>query len=128
LTERSDRARQELDAALDDDLNTSRALGAVFEWVRDVNRALDEGRGSGADRPALERVLAAFEAVYAVLTPDPAELRVDAGVEALIAEREAARRSRDWARADALRDRLADLGIVLEDTPAGPRWKRSAGT
>jgi cysteinyl-tRNA synthetase len=128
LTERSDRARRELDAALDDDLNTSRALGAVFEWVRDVNRALDEGRGTGADRPTLERVLATFEAVYAVLTPDPAELRVDAGVEALIAEREAARRERDWARADALRDRLADLGIVLEDTPAGPRWKRSAGT
>ncbi len=128
LTERSARARREFEAALDDDLNTSRALGVVFEWVRDVNRALDEGRGSGADRPVLERVLAAFDAVYAVLTPDPAELRVDAGVEALIAEREAARRERDWARADALRDRLAALGIVLEDTPAGPRWKRSAGT
>ncbi len=128
LTERSARARREFEAALDDDLNTSRALGVVFEWVRDLNRALDEGRGSGADRPVLERVLAAFDAVYAVLTPDPAELRVDAGVEALIAEREAARRERDWARADALRDRLAALGIVLEDTPAGPRWKRSAGT
>ena len=128
LTERSARARREFEAALDDDLNTSRALGVVFEWVRDVNRALDEGRGSGADRPVLERVLAAFDAVYAVLTPDPGELRVDAGVEALIAEREAARRERDWARADALRDRLAALGIVLEDTPAGPRWKRSAGT
>jgi cysteinyl-tRNA synthetase len=127
LTERSARARREFDAALDDDLNTSRALGVVFEWVRDANRALDEGRGSGADRPALQRVLAAFDAVYAVLTSDPAELRLDAGVEALIAEREAARRERDWARADALRDRLADLGIVLEDTPAGPRWKRSAG-
>ena len=128
LTERSARARREFEAALDDDLNTSRALGVVFEWVRDVNRALDEGRGSGADRPVLERVLAALDAVYQVLTPDPAELRVDAGVEALIAEREAARRERDWARADALRDRLAALGIVLEDTPAGPRWKRSAGT
>ena len=128
LAERSARAGEELDAALDDDLNTSRALGVVFEWVRDVNRALDEGQGSGADRPALLGVLAGFDAVYAVLTPDPAELRVDAGVEALIAEREVARLERDWARADALRDRLAELGIVLEDTPAGPRWKRSVGT
>ncbi len=128
LAERSSRAREDLAAALDDDLNTSRALGVVFEWLRDVNRALDAGRGTGADRPALERVLATFDAVYAVLAPDPGELRVDAGVEALIAEREAARRGRDWARADALRQRLAELGIQLEDTPAGPRWKRSAGT
>jgi cysteinyl-tRNA synthetase len=128
LAERSAAARAELDAALDDDLNTSRALGVVFEWLRDVNRALDEGRGTAVDRPALESVLGAFDAVYAVLGPDPGEREVDAGVEELIAEREAARRDRDWARADALRDRLAELGILLEDTPAGPRWKRSAGT
>ena len=127
LAERSSRAREELDAALDDDLNTSRALGVVFEWLRDVNRALDRGLGSRADRPALDRVLAGFDAVYAVLAPDPGEPGVDAGIEALIAERETARRERDWARADALRDQLAELGILLEDTPAGPRWKRSAG-
>ena len=82
-------------------------------------------------RPLVERggvLLGAFDAVYAVLGPDPGEREVDAGVEELIAEREAARRDRDWARADALRDRLAERGILLEDTPAGPRWKRSAGT
>jgi cysteinyl-tRNA synthetase len=128
LADRSRGAREEFEAALDDDLNTSRALGVVFEWLRDVNRALDEGRASAADRPALAEVLSTFDAVYDVLTPDPGELGVDAGIEALIAEREAARRDRDWGRADELRDRLAELGILLEDTPAGPRWKRAAGT
>jgi cysteinyl-tRNA synthetase len=128
LAARSRRAREAFDAALDDDLNTSRALGVVFEWLRDVNRALDSGRAGAADRPVLNEVLAAFDAVYDVLILDPGELGVDAEVEALIAEREAARRDRDWERADELRDRLVERGIQLEDTPAGPRWKRSAGT
>jgi cysteinyl-tRNA synthetase len=128
LAERSGRARVAFDAALDDDLNTSRGLGVVFEWLRDVNRAIDKGRASAADRPALNRVLDAFDAIYDVLSRDPAEPALGAGIEALIAEREAARREKDWSRADVLRDRLAELGIVVEDTPRGPRWKRSAGT
>jgi cysteinyl-tRNA synthetase len=128
LAERSRRARAAFDAALDDDLNTSRALGAVFEWVRDVNRAIDEGRAGAADRPVLEAVLGAFDAVYDVLGPDPEELELEAGIEALIAEREEARREKDWGRADVLRGRLAELGITVEDTPGGPRWKRSGGT
>jgi cysteinyl-tRNA synthetase len=127
LAERSLRAREAFDEALDDDLNTSRALAAVFEWVRDANRAMDEGRASAADRPALETVLEAFDAVYDVLTPDPDEIRLEQGVRDLIDEREAARRERDWGRADALRGRLEELGILVEDTPAGPRWKRSSG-
>ena len=127
LAARTRRAREAFDEALDDDLNTSRALAAVFEWVRDANRAMDEGRASAADRPALEAVLETFDAVYDVLTPDPDELRLDQGVRALIDEREAARRARDWGRADVLRGRLEELGILVEDTPAGPRWKRSSG-
>ncbi|CAN5838622.1 cysteine--tRNA ligase [soil metagenome] len=128
LAERSRRARAEFDAALDDDLNTIRARGVVFEGVRDVNRALDAGRATAADRPGLQEVLGAFDAVYDVLTPGSAEVTLEAGVEALIAEREAARFARDWDRADTLRVRLAELGIVLEDTPAGPRWKRATPT
>jgi cysteinyl-tRNA synthetase len=128
LAGRSRRAREAFDAALDDDLNTSRALGVVFEWLRDVNRAIDERRASAADRPALGEVLGAFDGIYDVLTPDPAELALGAGIEALIAEREEARREKDWDRADVLRGRLAELGITVEDTPGGPRWKRSAGT
>ncbi|MEJ2151382.1 MAG: cysteine--tRNA ligase [Gemmatimonadota bacterium] len=127
LTARSREARAAFDAALDDDLNSSRALAAVFEWVRDVNRALDEGRGSAADRPVLREVLSAFDAIYDVLEPDAAAGDLDAEIAALIDEREQARKDRDWARADELRGRLAERGIVVEDTPGGPRWKRVAG-
>jgi cysteinyl-tRNA synthetase len=88
---------------------------------------MDEGRASAADRSELEAVLEAFDAVYDVLTPDPDELRLEEEIQALIDEREAARRAQDWGRADTLRGRLEELGILVEDTPAGPRWKRSSG-
>jgi cysteinyl-tRNA synthetase len=128
VAERTRAARQAFDEALDDDLNTSRALGALFDWVRDVNRALDEGRAGPADRAALAEFLQAFDAVYDVLRPDPAETALSREVEELISQREAARKARDWARADAIRDGLAGRGIVLEDTPQGVRWKRLSGT
>jgi cysteinyl-tRNA synthetase len=124
VAESTRRAGRLFDAALDDDLNTSRALGVVFEWIREVNRGIDEGAVTAADRPAIRAFLDAFDAIYDVLRPDPEEAALSHEVEALIAEREAARRTRDWARADAIRDELAGRGIVLEDTPGGVRWKR----
>ncbi len=125
LAERTGRARAAFDAALDDDLNTSRALGAVFEWLRDVNRAIDGGGATRADRPVLKGFLDGFDRIYEVLEPDPDEASLSDEVESLIEEREAARRERDWARADRIRDALSARGILLEDTPRGVRWKRA---
>jgi cysteinyl-tRNA synthetase len=114
----------DLRAALADDLNTARALAALHTLLREVNVALDSG-GIAPDVRA--RLDLAFDDANRVLDVFP-ESRVadtsDADIDALVAERTAARAERDFARADAIRDQLADRGIVLEDTPHGTIWHR----
>jgi cysteinyl-tRNA synthetase len=119
---------EELEAALADDLNTARALAAFHALLTRVNQALD---ADGISAGARARLAAAIERVDAILGVVPAEAAggtPDARVEALIEERNAARRSRDFARADAIRQELAGMGILLEDTPHGTIWRRSTGT
>jgi cysteinyl-tRNA synthetase len=113
----------EFDAGLADDLNTARALAALHQLLTRVNQALD-GEGIGtAQRARLDAALAHTDAVLGLLPERDAGV-VDAEVDALIAERVAARRARDFARADAIRKELADKGIALEDTPHGTVWRR----
>jgi cysteinyl-tRNA synthetase len=110
------------DEALADDLNTAKALGVLFDWVREVNVAVERGDLSGADARAASAALRGVDAVLGILSPSeilPAE------IEALIQERLDARKRRDFARSDAIRAELAAKGIVLEDTPAGTRWKKA---
>jgi cysteinyl-tRNA synthetase len=123
--------REEVATALADDLNTSAALGALFRFVKAANVAIEEGGLGPGDRDLLLAALADVDRVFGVF--DPAEWASDepavAGpsdeeVAALVAAREAARRGRDFTRADALRGELTALGVTVEDTPAGPRWKR----
>jgi cysteinyl-tRNA synthetase len=109
-------------AALDDDLNISGAWGAVFEWVRDTNRGLAENR---LDPAAAADGLAAWERVDAVLgVGAPKEVEVPLEITALLEARQAARKARDFKRADAIRDELKAKGWVIEDTPKGARAKR----
>jgi cysteinyl-tRNA synthetase len=116
--------------ALDDDLNVSGALAVVHETVRAGNTALDEGDDNAAHR-AFEDVVS----MTSVLGINPLDEHWQSGhedtatssalaalVEAELAERQQARVARDYATADAVRDRLAKAGIEVEDTPAGPRW------
>ncbi len=115
--------RGSLRQALGDDLNTAQALGALHTLLRQVNTALDGGGIADAVRTDLDAALAEADAVLGVF-PAPETAAGDAEIEGLVAEREAARAARDWARADAIRDRLAELGVTVEDTPHGSVWHR----
>jgi cysteinyl-tRNA synthetase len=140
-------------AGMEDDLNTARALGAIFDMVRDVNAALDSGQVKQDDVSKVLRALEQFDEIFAVLKDDDAaKVRAtvewaqaegksdkisaaaaemakaaslsDAEVEKLVAEHSQARQARNFARSDAIRLQLAENGIILENTKDGVRWKR----
>jgi cysteinyl-tRNA synthetase len=109
-------------AALDDDLNISGAWGAIFEWVRDTNRKLAD---NAMDPAAAAAALATWERLDSVLGVGAAkEVEVPADILALVEARQAARKAKDFKRADAIRDELKAKGWVIEDTPKGARAKR----
>jgi cysteinyl-tRNA synthetase len=115
-------AMQQFEDGMDDDLNISLGLAAIFEFVRDSNRLLAEGRLSQQNAQAVAAAMRQFDCVLGLL--DEAESAVDAEVERLAQEREQARKRRDFATADQLRAQITALGYVIEDTPHGPRLKR----
>ncbi len=109
-------------AAMDDDLGTPQALAVVFDTLHRANTALDRG---STDAQALAATV--FELAGALGVAVDAGGRgadEDGAIEDLVARRQAARDARDWGTADALRDELSALGVVVEDTPAGPVWHR----
>ena len=117
------------EAAMDDDLNSAEALGAVFTFLNRVNAELDrtDGAVSARDRDSALDALAAIDQVLGLLEVADAERTVDDDlalwVESMIQQRVEARAARDFARADAIRDELAEKGVVLEDSAEGTRWK-----
>jgi cysteinyl-tRNA synthetase len=109
-------------AAMDDDLNTAGALGALFTLIREANTAIDAGRISAGDAEGIRTALMKIDPVLDIF-PAP-ERNLDAEIEALITARNDARKARNFAESDRLRDELVGRGILLEDTPAGTRWRR----
>jgi cysteinyl-tRNA synthetase len=118
-------ARRRYREALDDDLNLTQGIGHVFDLVREANAALDAGALGESGRDELTEVLAAADAHLDILRPERQTL--DEEVEKMIAEREAARRRRDFGTADRIRDQLRAQGVALEDTPQGVRWRPVQG-
>ena len=115
-------ARVAFEEALDDDLNVSAALAAVFELVRELNRRLDARTLSAADAGRSAALLRELDRVLGVL-PDAGET-LEPDLATLIAARACARAARDWVASDRLRDELAARGIAVEDTRDGQRWRR----
>jgi len=137
MAQRVAQAREEFDRGLAEDLNTAQALAAIFDLVREANIAMDRGEFRQGDAAPVLDAMHMFDVIFAVLRDDDAEkLAVlgisptsptlsDAEVEALVAERQAARKRRDFAASDRLRDQLAERGIILEDSrDSSVRWKR----
>jgi cysteinyl-tRNA synthetase len=136
MGKRVEKAEADFDAGLADDVNTAIATAAVFELVRDVNTSMDAGTFLQQDSLRVLAAMEKFDAILAVLTDDDAEKLRKLGfgvqepqitseqIEALVEERNSAKRRRDFKRSDEIRKQLADSGIVVEDTKDGSvRWK-----
>nr|MBA4185695.1 class I tRNA ligase family protein [Acidobacteriota bacterium] len=113
----------DFEAAMDDNLNTSVALAALHNLVREVNTAVAHEVACTEDRSFILHTLDKFDAILGIFGEGSEEI-LDSEIEALIGERQEARRNRNFARSDEIRDLLTEKGIVLEDTKDGVRWKR----
>jgi cysteinyl-tRNA synthetase len=109
-------------AALHDDLNVSAALAALFHLVRRCNRRLAQGHIGKSDAQTILTALQPLNAILGIL-PAKQPVSPDNEIEGLVKDRETAREAKDFVTADRLRTALDARGIVLEDTPSGPRWR-----
>jgi cysteinyl-tRNA synthetase len=117
-------AAREFEEGMDDDLNTSVALAVIHNLTRVVNTALAKKKLQEDNKLELIELLRRFDTVLNIFGDEQREM-LDSEIQSLIDERQEARRRRDFARGDEIRDELAARGIILEDTKEGVRWKRS---
>jgi cysteinyl-tRNA synthetase len=113
----------EFEEALDDDLNTSVALAAIHNLVREINTVLAKDELKSDDQTAVLGAIEKFDSALGIFGKERTEI-LDEEIEQLIEERQEARRNRNFARSDEIRDLLVEKGIILEDTKDGVRWKR----
>ena len=118
-----DKYREQFIAAMDDDLNTADAIAAIFELVRDINTNVV---GKAPSKALVEAAIAIFDELTDVLglVYNRKTEKLDSDIEALIEARTNARKEKNWAEADRIRDELKAMGIVLEDTAQGVKWHR----
>ena len=125
LKQAAHRALRDFEEGMDDDLNTSIALAAIHNLTREVNTALARKQVKEDNKRELLELLRRFDSVLNIFGDEQQQI-LDSEIQALLDERQEARRRRDFIRGDEIRDQLAERGIVLEDTKDGVRWKRKS--
>ncbi|MBU1446516.1 cysteine--tRNA ligase [Patescibacteria group bacterium] len=116
-------SKEKFETSMDDDFETSGAIAAVFDLIKNVNVFLQANQLSSADQSALMEYLNAIDTVFALIVPKIDD-EIDDEIKALIKAREDARLNKDWAKSDEIRDQLKSKGIILEDSSNGTIWKR----
>jgi cysteinyl-tRNA synthetase len=123
IAELIERSLKRFEEAMDDDLNTAEALAAVHDFVRETNSAIAQSVIKAGDKTALLSVIDRFDAVFGIFGEVKKDM-LDSEIQALIDERQAARKTKNFARSDEIRNQLTEMGIILEDTKDGMRWRR----
>ncbi len=122
---RSKAALERFEASLDEDLNTAEALAAIFEYTRETNSSMDAGEFKAANLAGARTLFHRFDSIFDVLRPSVEEGSIaESEIDELIAERNQARKAKDFKRSDEIRAELLNRGVVIEDTKEGVRWKR----
>jgi len=115
--------RGNFEEAMDDDLNVSVALAALFDFVREVNRLIDDNMLSKEEAKEVYELMMKFDKVLGVIGRVKKEEKLPKEAEELIRKREEARKAKDWQTADKIREQLRAMGIIIEDTPQGVKWR-----
>ena len=119
-----EKVKEEFETALDDDLDINTALASLFEFIREVNKLIDENKLSKQEARMVRELMLKFDKVLGVIGEEEKEEELPKEIMELIRKREEARKRKEWETADQIREKLREMGIIIEDTPTGTKWRR----
>ncbi len=119
-----EKVKEEFETALDDDLDINTALASLFEFIREVNKLIDENKLSKQEARMVRELMLKFDKVLGVIGEEEKEEELPKEIMELIRKREEARKRKEWKTADQIREKLREMGIIIEDTPTGTKWRR----